>query len=97
MNWYGLIYDEKYFIIFLCYVIYTFFMYKQETTLVVYAKIHKIHKEHGWNYLACRKCNTAVKEQPAKGGARQSANKKPTYKCEPHGVQVPVPKYFRIF
>ncbi|PWA63386.1 hypothetical protein CTI12_AA349500 [Artemisia annua] len=63
------------------------------TTLVVYAKIHKIHKEHGWQYLACRRCNTAVKEQATKAGARPSASKKPTYKCEAHGLQVPVPKY----
>ncbi|PWA83508.1 nucleic acid-binding, OB-fold protein [Artemisia annua] len=64
-----------------------------DTTLVVYAKIHKIHKEHGWQYLACRRCNTAVKEQATKAGARPSASKKPTYKCEAHGLQVPVPKY----
>ena len=58
-------------------------------------KIHKIHKEHGWMYLACRVCNTTVKEQPAKGGTRPSASRKPTYKCEAHGVQVPVNKYAR--
>ncbi|PWA37085.1 replication protein A 70 kDa DNA-binding subunit B [Artemisia annua] len=64
-----------------------------ETTLVVYAKIHKIHKEHGWHYLACRRCNVAVKELPAKPNARASASKKTTYKCDAHGVQVPVPKF----
>ncbi|PWA54531.1 nucleic acid-binding, OB-fold protein [Artemisia annua] len=59
-----------------------------ETTLVVFAEIHKIHKEHGWHYLACRRCNVALKEQAAKPNARSSA-----YKCDAHGVQDPVPKF----
>ena len=69
----------------------------QETTLIVYAKIHKIHKEHGWDYLACRKCNKSVKEQPVKPSTRASNSKKPTYKCDIHGVQNPLPKYGLVF
>nr|GEU81429.1 replication protein A 70 kDa DNA-binding subunit B [Tanacetum cinerariifolium] len=29
---------------------------------ILYAKIHKIHREHGWTYLACKRCGRCVKE-----------------------------------
>nr|GEU91265.1 replication protein A 70 kDa DNA-binding subunit B [Tanacetum cinerariifolium] len=29
---------------------------------ILYAKIHKIHREHGWAYLACKKCGRIAKE-----------------------------------
>ncbi|GKF09979.1 hypothetical protein Tco_0044203, partial [Tanacetum coccineum] len=29
---------------------------------LLYAKIHKIHRENGWAYLACKKCGRSAKE-----------------------------------
>ncbi|GJX79437.1 replication protein A 70 kDa DNA-binding subunit B [Tanacetum coccineum] len=29
---------------------------------LLYAKIHKIHRENGWTYLACKKCGRSAKE-----------------------------------
>ncbi|GJS82914.1 replication protein A 70 kDa DNA-binding subunit B [Tanacetum coccineum] len=29
---------------------------------ILYARIHKLHREHGWAYLACKKCGRIVKE-----------------------------------
>ncbi|GKC56720.1 replication protein A 70 kDa DNA-binding subunit B [Tanacetum coccineum] len=33
---------------------------KQKSHCIVYAKIHKIHKESGWAYTACKQCNKKV-------------------------------------
>ncbi|GKE26414.1 replication protein A 70 kDa DNA-binding subunit B, partial [Tanacetum coccineum] len=45
---------------------------------IVYAKIHRIHKEHGWAYTACKQCNKKVDILPRK-------NRPPVYVCEEHG------------
>ncbi|GKE41643.1 hypothetical protein Tco_1468927 [Tanacetum coccineum] len=29
---------------------------------ILYARIHKIHREHGWAYLACKKCGRIAKQ-----------------------------------
>ncbi|PWA44938.1 replication protein A 70 kDa DNA-binding subunit B [Artemisia annua] len=41
---------------------------------VVYAKIHKIHRERGWAYMACKKCGCVVKEVE-KGHSSSSGSK----------------------
>ncbi|PWA75791.1 replication protein A 70 kDa DNA-binding subunit B [Artemisia annua] len=40
---------------------------------IVYAKIHKVHREHGWWYLACKKCGCVAKEPEEQG---ESSSKK---------------------
>ncbi|GKB34511.1 hypothetical protein Tco_0879453, partial [Tanacetum coccineum] len=45
---------------------------------IVYATIHRIHKEHGWAYTACKSCNKRV-------DIITHANRKPTFVCEDHG------------
>ncbi|GKB69172.1 replication protein A 70 kDa DNA-binding subunit B [Tanacetum coccineum] len=44
--------------------------YTQDTLYVFYAKIHRIHKEHGWCFDACKCCNKIAK--PAKNSASTS-------------------------
>nr|GEX37753.1 replication protein A 70 kDa DNA-binding subunit B [Tanacetum cinerariifolium] len=49
---------------------------------IVYARIHRIHKEYGWAYTACKNCNKKVDILP-----RQ--NQPPVYLCEEHGTIQP--------
>ncbi|PWA58001.1 replication protein A 70 kDa DNA-binding subunit B [Artemisia annua] len=52
---------------------------------IVYAKIHKVHREHGWWYLACKKCGCIAKEPEEQG--ESSSKKKPKTKvwfCKQH-------------
>ncbi|PWA46375.1 hypothetical protein CTI12_AA509270 [Artemisia annua] len=42
---------------------------------IVYAKIHKVHREHGWWYLACKKCDSIAKEPEDNGGSSSSKKK----------------------
>ncbi|GJS94630.1 replication protein A 70 kDa DNA-binding subunit B [Tanacetum coccineum] len=53
---------------------------------IVYARIHKIHKEHGWAYTACKQCNKKVDILP-----RQ--NRPPVYVCEEHGNVQPASRF----
>ncbi|GJY55916.1 replication protein A 70 kDa DNA-binding subunit B [Tanacetum coccineum] len=53
---------------------------------IVYAKIHRIHKEHGWAYTACKQCNKKVDILP-----RQ--NRPPVYVCEEHGNVQPASRF----
>ncbi|PWA66273.1 phospholipase-like protein [Artemisia annua] len=46
--------------------------------VVVYAKIHRIHKEHGWCYDACKKCNRIAKLIKTAGSKGNSGNGKKT-------------------
>ncbi|GJS00977.1 replication protein A 70 kDa DNA-binding subunit B [Tanacetum coccineum] len=61
---------------------------EQKSHCIVYAKIHRIHKENGWAYTGCRKCNKKVNVVESK--ASSSAGKsKVTFYCEDDGaVQV---------
>ncbi|GJY32520.1 replication protein A 70 kDa DNA-binding subunit B [Tanacetum coccineum] len=45
---------------------------------IVYATIHRIHKEHRWAYIACKSCNKRV-------DIITHANRKPTFVCDDHG------------
>ncbi|GKC51782.1 replication protein A 70 kDa DNA-binding subunit B [Tanacetum coccineum] len=45
---------------------------------IVYATIHRIHKEHGWAYTACKSCNKRV-------DIITHGNRKPTFVCDEHG------------
>ncbi|GJY18893.1 replication protein A 70 kDa DNA-binding subunit B [Tanacetum coccineum] len=46
---------------------------------LLYAKIHKIHRENGWTYLACKKCGRSAKEadsdESSYSGKRTTTNK----------------------
>ncbi|GKC11332.1 replication protein A 70 kDa DNA-binding subunit B [Tanacetum coccineum] len=46
---------------------------------LLYAKIHKIHRENGWTYLACKKCGRSAKEadsdESSYSGKRATTNK----------------------
>ncbi|PWA86633.1 nucleic acid-binding, OB-fold protein [Artemisia annua] len=53
---------------------------------LLYYQLPMLNKEMVW-------CNVALKEQAPKPNAKSSASKKTTYKCDAHGVQVPVPKF----
>ncbi|GKD83431.1 replication protein A 70 kDa DNA-binding subunit B, partial [Tanacetum coccineum] len=58
---------------------------EQKSHCIVYAKIHMIHKENGWAYTGCKKCNKKVNVVDTK--ASSSAGKsKVTFYCEDHGV-----------
>ncbi|PWA44636.1 replication protein A 70 kDa DNA-binding subunit B [Artemisia annua] len=45
---------------------------------IVYEKIHKVHREHGWWYLAYKKCGCIAKEPEEQG--ESSSKKKPKTK-----------------
>ncbi|GJU77493.1 putative reverse transcriptase domain-containing protein [Tanacetum coccineum] len=53
---------------------------------IVYAKIHKIHRENGWTYLACNRCGRSAKEvdddQSSSSGKR--AKKQKIWHCRVH-------------
>ncbi|GJY16626.1 replication protein A 70 kDa DNA-binding subunit B [Tanacetum coccineum] len=53
---------------------------------IVYVRIHKIHKEHGWAYMACKQCNKKVDILPRK-------NRPPVYVCEEHGNVQPASRF----
>nr|GFC24715.1 replication protein A 70 kDa DNA-binding subunit B [Tanacetum cinerariifolium] len=46
---------------------------------IVYARIHRIHKEHGLAYTACKKCNKKMDTLPQQ-------NRPPVYVCKEHGT-----------
>ena len=54
--------------------------------MVVYAKIHKIHKENGWAYLACKRCGSSAKEinNSASSSSGSKFKKQQTWKCKQH-------------
>ncbi|GJT06052.1 replication protein A 70 kDa DNA-binding subunit B [Tanacetum coccineum] len=56
---------------------------------IVYARIYRIHKEHGWAYTACKSCNKKVDILP-----RQ--NRPPVYVCEEHGNVQPASRFMVI-
>ncbi|GJW21625.1 replication protein A 70 kDa DNA-binding subunit B [Tanacetum coccineum] len=55
----------------------------QKSHCIVYARIHKIHKENRWAYTACKECNKKVNVVESK--AMSSVGKsKVTFYCEDH-------------
>ncbi|PWA94354.1 hypothetical protein CTI12_AA060720 [Artemisia annua] len=65
---------------------------------IVYAKVHKIHRENGWAYLACKRCGSSAKEiQGTKPSASGSKYKKPqTWKCNKHDEITAVGMRFKV-
>ncbi|PWA59261.1 nucleic acid-binding, OB-fold protein [Artemisia annua] len=57
-----------------------------EVTCVVYAKIHKIHKEFGWCYPACKQCSRIAKEIDSSQSSASSGYSKKSWRCDRHGV-----------
>ena len=61
------------------------FILNQPCHMIVYAKIHKIHRENGWAYLGCKKCGSAAKEIVGTASSSGSKfNKQKTWKCKQH-------------
>ncbi|PWA96428.1 replication protein A 70 kDa DNA-binding subunit B [Artemisia annua] len=54
--------------------------------VVVYGKIHKIHREHGWAYLACKRCGSAAKE----------VHGTTSWKCKQHNQITAVGMRFKV-
>ncbi|PWA85288.1 replication protein A 70 kDa DNA-binding subunit B [Artemisia annua] len=59
------------------------------TEVVLYGKVHRIHKEHGWCYDACKRCNKMAKLSKAIGS-------KKAYTCDEHGVIYQVVPRFKV-
>nr|GEY11483.1 replication protein A 70 kDa DNA-binding subunit B [Tanacetum cinerariifolium] len=58
---------------------------EQGTHCVVYATIHRIHREHGWCYLACKECSRKVDRVLSKAlVSSANRNLKQAYTCENH-------------
>nr|GEY41408.1 hypothetical protein [Tanacetum cinerariifolium] len=58
---------------------------EQKSHCIVYARIHKIHKESGWAYTACKVCNKKVDVVESKA-ASGSGKSKVTFYCEDNGA-----------
>jgi hypothetical protein len=58
----------------------------QEYNCIVYAKIHKIHREHGWAYLACKRCGCKAKEieKNQTSSSNSKFKKQQTWSCKKH-------------
>ncbi|GJS43594.1 replication protein A 70 kDa DNA-binding subunit B [Tanacetum coccineum] len=52
--------------------------FEPDSHCIVYAMIHRTHKEHGWVYTACKSCNKKV-------DILTRQNRPPVYVCEEHG------------
>ncbi|KAL6524743.1 hypothetical protein OROMI_030336 [Orobanche minor] len=57
---------------------------EQKSHCIVYARIHKIHKESGWAYTACKECNKKVNVMANKTASSSGSRKAISY-CEDHG------------
>ena len=58
----------------------------QACHMIVYAKVHKIHRENGWAYLACKRCGSSAKEIAGSGSSSSSSKfkKQQTWHCKQH-------------
>ncbi|PWA87999.1 replication protein A 70 kDa DNA-binding subunit D [Artemisia annua] len=54
--------------------------------MIVYAKVHKIHRENGWAYLACKRCGCSAKEidGTASSSSASKFKKQQTWHCKQH-------------
>lgn len=54
--------------------------------MIVYGKVHKIHRENGWAYLACKRCGSSAKPIEASGSSSSAAKfkKQKTWHCKQH-------------
>ncbi|GKA46553.1 replication protein A 70 kDa DNA-binding subunit B [Tanacetum coccineum] len=59
---------------------------EQDSHCIVYARIHRIYKEHGWAYTACKSCNKKV-------DILTWQNRPPVYVCEEHGNVQPASRF----
>nr|GEU75166.1 retrovirus-related Pol polyprotein from transposon TNT 1-94 [Tanacetum cinerariifolium] len=57
----------------------------QKSYCIVYARIHRIHKENGWAYTACKECNKKVNVVESKAMS-PTGKSKVTFYCEDHGA-----------
>nr|GEY12425.1 replication protein A 70 kDa DNA-binding subunit B [Tanacetum cinerariifolium] len=58
---------------------------EQKSHCIVYAKIHRIHKENRWAYTVCKKCNKKVNVVKSKASSSNGKNKVTLY-CEDDGA-----------
>nr|GEV79424.1 hypothetical protein [Tanacetum cinerariifolium] len=61
---------------------------EQKSHCIVYAKIHRIHKENGWAYTSCKKCNKKVNVVESKASSSNGKNKVTFYYEDDGAVQV---------
>ncbi|PWA64135.1 replication factor-A carboxy-terminal domain protein [Artemisia annua] len=59
------------------------------TDVVIYGKVHRIHKEHGWCYDACKRCNKMARVSKSTGSRK-------AYTCDDHGVIYQVVPRFKV-
>ncbi|PWA42455.1 hypothetical protein CTI12_AA526150 [Artemisia annua] len=57
-----------------------------ETTIVIYAKIHKIFKEFGWSYPVCKQCGRIAKENDSLH----------SWRCDRHGVMASIVERYKL-
>ncbi|GJX29117.1 hypothetical protein Tco_0237196 [Tanacetum coccineum] len=58
---------------------------EHKTHYIMYARIHRLHKENGWAYTACKECNRIVDVVESKDSS-SSGKSKVTFYCEEHGA-----------
>ncbi|GJV44260.1 hypothetical protein Tco_1428796 [Tanacetum coccineum] len=55
---------------------------RHNTHCIVYARIHKLHKENGWGYTACKECNRkvdVVKSKASSSSGKASLVRRPLF------------------
>ncbi|PWA43049.1 nucleic acid-binding, OB-fold protein [Artemisia annua] len=57
-----------------------------ETTIVIYAKIHKIFKEFSWSYPVCKQCGRIAKENDSLH----------SWPCDRHGVMASIVERYKL-
>ncbi|PWA70801.1 replication protein A 70 kDa DNA-binding subunit B [Artemisia annua] len=57
-----------------------------ETTIVIYAKIHMIYKEFGWSYPVCKQCGRIAKENDSLH----------SWRCDRHGVMTSIVERYKL-
>ncbi|PWA55443.1 replication protein A 70 kDa DNA-binding subunit [Artemisia annua] len=67
-----------------------------EVTCVVYAKIHKIQKEFGWCYPACKQCSRIAKESEYSDLSASVGYVKKSWRCDRHGMLKSVTHRYKV-
>ncbi|PWA46400.1 replication protein A 70 kDa DNA-binding subunit [Artemisia annua] len=67
-----------------------------EVNCVVYAKIHKIQKEFGWCYPACKQCSRIAKESEYSDLSASAGYAKKSWRCDRHGMLKSVTHRYKV-
>ncbi|PWA75538.1 replication protein A 70 kDa DNA-binding subunit [Artemisia annua] len=68
----------------------------EEVNCVVYAKIHKIQKEFGWCYPACKQCSRIAKESEYSDLSASAGYAKKSWRCDKHGMLKSVTHRYKV-